>query len=884
MIDATTLTLVDSFPSDIAMSAGAFISPDESTLYYDIFDQATSQPYLIAYSISTKSIQWQRRMFDIGPPTDVKLLVTGRRGKCLINYAYPTGDVSDNHYLVYDPVSGGVSVASSFPFREEATLSPNGTQIIASRVEIQTTGYPRGDVKTGDVWIFDAASGIPQQKLKFPAGGNVYVFDSDTVHFYYHVNATDVWIKAGLSPEPAVKGGIFNLLGTNTLSVRAKPSVSFTNSDTLRGLVVTLCWQARYPLSLGIVSSPTYGITKLDTVMSVGGFKYQKFVLNSVVPISWSANTEYELFTVPVVGSAGVEDFTLTNALSGGHWVVDIDYLDKTDSVFYNAVTTCTGITSQNKADNAAPTAFNGARHIAKTSTKLHEVYYSGGQIVYRRKDLSGSWEVTQRISADSDTSLNDPSMIVAHDGSLHVVWQQRLSSTSYNAWYSRSTDGGTTWSARSALAQNIPIITSQWNVYPVIAEYGTTQLVVVWCTGNPNNGITGLQYTISKNLGQSWGTVTGLSSGGQVVWYPSLAAASNFLILTYDGRYNGVFSRIYNGTWQSEQLVSSGDGMNNNIYSSVAVDPQNRPLAAWCANSYSHNEFTIMYRSGNTDGSWGSGFVQFAVDAPSVHDLYPSITYVSKAGLYGIDIVYTSTANAIKVEKYTGDWMPPVSLSTSGQWPNTSLANQTTSPGYPIRVWSDQNGSPYQVVLQSDGNYSFQKAQAPSTPVADLHRRIVVEGQRSGSTIWFDLAPLRIVTSGNDTVAIPFKTLDLTKPFVATITNAWDYLGTDQITLPANAKSLLIETDVSSYAKQDSLGSKNVNVFTSSSFRIDGIKTSQTVPLLSSQASVSGKKNIDVSSQAGQAITLRMVGAIPAASTEPVAIGVGDVYIARKP
>jgi hypothetical protein len=36
-----------------------------------------------------------------------------------------------------------------------------------------------------------------------------------------------------------------------------------------------------------------------------------------------------------VNGSAGVEDFTLTNALSGGKWFDDIDYLDKTDNVFY---------------------------------------------------------------------------------------------------------------------------------------------------------------------------------------------------------------------------------------------------------------------------------------------------------------------------------------------------------------------------------------------------------------------------------------------------------------------------------------------------------------------------------------------------------------------
>ena len=368
-----------------------------------------------------------------------------------------------------------------------------------------------------------------------------------------------------LQPSLQVKGGIFNPQATSTLSVRAKPDSNFTNIDTLIALTATVRWQSRYSsITLGTVSSPTYGFTAYGSVVTQGNYKYQTFRTTTHVPLNWSAGSEYELFTVPVNGSAGVEDFTLTNALSGGQWFVDINYLDKTDSVFYQPVVTCTGITSQNKADNSASTAFNGPRHLAKTSTKLHEVYNSGGQIVYRRKDLSGSWEVTKRISFDSLNSQNDPSLIVAHDGSIHIVWQQLLTSTSYAVWYARSTDGGTSWSRPDTLLRNIPIVQNQWNVYPVIAEYGTTQLVVVWCTGNA--GSTGLQYRISSNLGQNWSTVAGLTSSGTNTWYPSLAPASNYLMLTYDGRYNGVYSRIYNGTWQPEVSVSNGDGMYTRI------------------------------------------------------------------------------------------------------------------------------------------------------------------------------------------------------------------------------------------------------------------------------------------------------------------------------
>jgi hypothetical protein len=690
-------------------------------------------------------------------------------------------------------------------------------------------------------------------------------------------------------PTADVKGGIFNLQGTSTLSVRAKPDSSFTSLDTLIALTATIRWQSRYSLTLGTVSSPVYGFTAYGSVTTVGNYKYQTFRTTTQVPLNWAAGSEYELFTVPVNGSAGVEDFTLTNALSGGKWFVDIDYLDKTDSVFYQPIATCTGLTTQNKSDNSGAT-YIGSRRLVMTSTKLHEVYYSGLEIVYRRKSLTGSWEVTQRISADTADYQFDPCITLAHDGSVHVVWQQLLTATTFNLWYDRSTDGGTTWGIPTKIsgASPITINSGQSIIFPVIAEYGTSQLVMVCCY----NG--GLEYNTSSNLGQSWNT-TMTSTGAQggsgysgYIWFPSLAriTASNNLMVTYDSRYNGVWSQIYNGSsWSTETSLSAGNGTYYNRYASVAGDGQNRPIAAWCAQDSRLAEYFIMFKTGNTDGSWGSGFVQFAVDSTGISDLYPSVTYVSRGGISSTDIIYPTSNNRIKVNKsISGYWPAPTVLSNSGAYANTTMQNTTTSTGYPIRVWTDQSANPYQVTLQSDGTYNLSKLEVQTPLTADLHRRIVLESQRTRSTIWFDLAPLKVVTTANDTVVVPFKTLDMTKPFTATIANAWDYLGTDQITLPSNARSLIVETDIISRARQDTLGTPGTNVFTSNSVRFDGVMASQTVPLLSNQAGVSGRKVIDVSQQAGQAITLRMVGTIPATSTEPVTIGVGDVYITRNP
>jgi hypothetical protein len=705
------------------------------------------------------------------------------------------------------------------------------------------------------------------------------------------------FLSARLQPSFKLKGGIFNLPGTSTLSVRTIPSVTFTSSDTLIALTATVRWQSRYTLTLGTVSSPTYGFSKYGTVVTVGNYNYQQFRSTTHVPLNWTANTEYELFTVPVNGSAGVEDFTLTNALSGGQWFVDINYLDKTDSVFYQRVATCTGLTSQNKSDDGWTTAYNGARHLAMTSTKLHEVYGSGGGIVYRRKSLTGSWEVTQRISFDSLGAQNDPCITIAHDGSVHVVWQQLLTSTTFALWYNRSTDGGTTWGTPTTItgASNVSINQNQWNIYPVLAEYGTTQIVVVCCYSG------GLEYNTSSNLGQSWNnnmTSTGAQGGSGYqgyIWYPSLAGLSfsgyNKIILTYDSRYNGVWSQIYDGnSWSTEASASTGLGTYFDRFSSIGFDIDGGVLyGSWCAQGPTLQEYGIVGRVGTFYNTWGSQFVLFPVVLGSgVSELYPSITGGEDyGGTRNIDIICANTSNQIKLFQYSqsgGGWRSPRVLSSSGQWANTTLWDGATIPTYPIRLWTDQSGNPHQVTLQSDGNYSLQKTQGQGASPYDLHRRIVIESQRARSTIWFDLAPLKIVTAANDTVVVPFKQLEMTKPFTATLANAWDYLGTDQITLPTNARSLILETDIRSQARQDTLDKAGTNVFTTSSFRFDGVKTSQTIPLLSNQPGVPGRKIIDVSQQAGQAIILRMIGTIPATSTEPVTIGVGDVYISRKP
>jgi hypothetical protein len=168
------------------------------------------------------------------------------------------------------------------------------------------------------------------------------------VLYYQFIYSSNPGVPITLAKVPAtnqVSGGIFHV-GGGTLSVKAKPSVNFT-SGTLNTLVATFRWLTSYGITLSNPTSPTYGFAKWDSVILIGDYSYQKFRAVGSVPINWEADVEYELFTTNVSGGVGTGDFELTNAIPGGEWFVDINYSDKSDTLFYHPLATETPLPIQ---------------------------------------------------------------------------------------------------------------------------------------------------------------------------------------------------------------------------------------------------------------------------------------------------------------------------------------------------------------------------------------------------------------------------------------------------------------------------------------------------------------------------------------------------------
>lgn len=559
-----------------------------------------------------------------------------------------------------------------------------------------------------------------------------------------------------------------------------------------------------------------------------------------------------------------------------------------------------------NKSLDASSTWPNSARHVLKGGGKLHEQFTSGGDIFYRRSSNNGTtWEITKRISS-GEGGYTSGCLAVAHSNSLHHVWQRQIASDRFEVWYSRSLDNGASWSTPVILPNANNIRVGYWQAggaMPVIAEMSTSmstnggdswegeggtlqyQLVVVYCS------MQGLRYRTSTSNGATWtipspsDIISGLYN--ENVWYPSLASGGSFMSLTYDYRPTqpGLYSRIYNGsTWSSETHVADVTGTVFNRHSSVAVDPEGHPITAWCAqkviNGQLDVDFRILFRYGNSNNTWNPWFVEFS-KIQGVHSYYPSITYYDKGGInpYGINIVHhtfnqSTSAQTVRLKKYDiGTTWIDTTLSTNGAWANVSLENYTS--GVPKNMWTEQAGPPYQVALSSQ----FLPKVLVEGEAGSVGRRVVVQHRQTGAFLAFELADMRVMLTDSTELPITFRPHDFREPLDLTLANVWEYLGSEAIQLPQNARMLVFNKSVFTNLPADTVGHGTPSSFPSRQFRfrvLDG-NTGNILATLDT-SSASGTVSVSIANFAGQHIIFRPNVTLTGVPLTQLSIGVGDI------
>ncbi|HCV43555.1 MAG TPA: hypothetical protein DGH68_08735 [Bacteroidetes bacterium] len=528
---------------------------------------------------------------------------------------------------------------------------------------------------------------------------------------------------------------------------------------------------------------------------------------------------------------------------------------------------------AENKSSSADATMSNSARHLVKSGSYLHGVFASGGEIFYRRSTNEGSmWTQTHRINtAVGQNAL--PCITTTQNGSVQIVWQRQIGDSTYEVWHSYSQDDGASWSTPAILPDAADVGVSGYQTegpMPVIAEGKC--LVAVYCSNE------GLRYRISEDEGNNWQVPeTDIINGeyNDRVRFPSLAGGDSYVSLIYDYADDtySPWSRISDGTsWSDESTVGKGTDISDAEFSCVTIDRDQNPITAWTGTSSNLTwGKVITFRSGYSDNSWSDWFTIFGQNF--VDRLSPSLAYYNNDGKYGVGIVHHTSQDFIKLIKLTSVDPPSWDISTlneSGAWAN--ITQETYSSGTPIYCWTDQSTFPHKVIVGPSSALAHGKDRAAgltNTQGVSQKRRAVVYHRRLRATLALEFRPMKIVLANGDTTVVPFKKSSLRQRGKINYSNMWDYLGSDVIGVPPNARRLVV-------SKQFDLRGPSV---AQRKFFLRVLNASGTFVAVLDTTSTSGTVSVNIALYAGMNVTFRPSLVLSGIEPASVDVGVGDVF-----
>jgi hypothetical protein len=322
----------------------------------------------------------------------------------------------------------------------------------------------------------------------------------------------------------------------------------------------------------------------------------------------------------------------------------------------------------------------NGALpSVCSDGNRLHLAFQKAGSIYYlSSSDTGATWSVPAKVSGNG-SACSYASVASGNDGSVNIVWQDKSGQAEEEIFYTRSADGGKSWSNPINIS-NTPTQSSE----PKLAIGNDNALHIVWIDALSGAKSPDLYYVVSKDGGKTWtergdlsntpgkcanpaiavsanGTVhiawldesggeshpdilyTYNAGGGFAKWqnisnsprvsaHPSLACGSNnkvYLVWSDNSRKEkaaDIWCVIgHDGKFRAPLNISTTPGIS--MHATIAADPHGRTAIAWSDSSDSPKAPNIWARTGH-EGAFSNVMEIYQSDAQSDH---PSVALTGK-------------------------------------------------------------------------------------------------------------------------------------------------------------------------------------------------------------------------------------------------------------
>ncbi|HEV2489900.1 MAG TPA: PKD domain-containing protein [Candidatus Acidoferrales bacterium] len=187
------------------------------------------------------------------------------------------------------------------------------------------------------------------------------------------------------------------------------------------------------------------------------------------------------------------------------------------------------------------------------------------------------TFSAPKNVSNNSDFSFT-PQIAVDGNGNMFMAWEDDTSNNS-NILFSRSTDGGATFSAAMNLSQ-----TSGFSFNPRIAVDGKGGVNVVWEDSTPGNTV--IMFSRSTDGGVTFSTAVNVSNSTASAGSPEVAADANgnlFVVWENDSQNLGIlFSRSTDGgaTFSAPIFLSTNTA--GSVTPQIAADLNGNLSVVW--------------------------------------------------------------------------------------------------------------------------------------------------------------------------------------------------------------------------------------------------------------------------------------------------------------